>query len=77
MKKLIYISIILFLVFSCQKPEQRQCYKSTGEIITEFRPLNDFSVIVLNDNIKLGLTQSTENSATINSGKNLINYIET
>ena len=77
MNKLIYISFISLIVFSCKKPEDRACYKSTGNTISELRPLGDFTTIVLNDNIELKLNQSTENTATITSGENLINSINT
>ena len=77
MNKVIYISIIIISIFSCRKPEDRQCYKSTGKTISEFRDLENFSVIVLNDNIELVLNQSADNNTTISSGENLINFIKT
>ena len=77
MKKLIYISIVILAFNSCKKPQDRACYKSTGDTISETREITDFSTVILNDNIKLVLTQSAENAIEINSGENLINFIKT
>ena len=77
MKKLIYILCFIVFLISCQKSEDRICYKSTGKTISELRSLENFTVLVLTDNIALKLHQSIENSATITAGNNLINFIQT
>ena len=77
MKKLIYILCFIVFLISCQKLEDRICYKSTGKTISELRALENFTVLVLTDNIELRLHQSIENSATITAGNNLINFIQT
>ena len=77
MKKLIYILCFIVFLISCQKSEDRICYKSTGKTISELRALENFTVLVLTDNIELKLHQSIENSATITAGNNLINFIQT
>lgn len=77
MKTILYITLLFTTCFSCKKPGDRACYKSTGKNVSEVRILDNFSTIILNDNIQLNISQSTENKATINSGKNLTKWIKT
>lgn len=77
MKKGTVILLIVTFAFACKKPEDRICYKSTGSITKEIRTLENFSFIVLEDNIELHLKQGLENNVEISSGVNLINFIKT
>jgi len=70
------ILLIILGFYACKK-DSGNCFKSTGEIITEERQFNDFTTIVLNDNINLLLTPSPSNSLTVSAGKNLMNKIIT
>jgi hypothetical protein len=65
------------MVASCAKPEDRPCFKSTGEMVEETRALSAFKNIVVSDNIELILTQTNATNATVISGKNLQNFIIT
>jgi len=53
------------------------CFKSTGPITTEERPITGFHTIELNNNIDLELQSSNSNSLSIEAGKNLLDGIRT
>jgi len=63
--------------FSSCKKDPGDCFKSTGEVIIEERQFEDFSTIVLNDNVDLLLTPSNSNTLTVSAGKNLMGKIVT
>ncbi len=75
--KLVHILLISCLLISCQKPENRDCFKGTGEIISETRNLNAFSHIQVNDNVNVKLIPSPNSKAELIAGKNLMNNIIT
>ena len=71
--------LVLLLVsgtFSCGK-SGGDCFKSSGETITETRNVTDFNTIILSENTDVILTQDTLNSVTVEAGKNIISGITT
>ncbi|PLX13357.1 MAG: hypothetical protein C0598_03775 [Marinilabiliales bacterium] len=70
----LFILFISLGIQSCKK-DLGDCFKSTGEITTEFRELNSVSNIILRDNINLMLIPSDSNGIEITAGKNLLNKI--
>jgi len=78
MRRFVHIAVI-FLVFasSCEKNSAGDCFKSTGSITIEERPITGFHTIELNDNIDLELQSSNINSLSIEAGKNLLDGIKT
>ncbi|MFP5470410.1 MAG: GIN domain-containing protein [Bacteroidia bacterium] len=72
-----YLFIVAVVLSSCKKAEDRACFKSLGKVTTEIRSLNNFKHIYISDNIELQLTPSTKNEVSINSPKNLLNFITT
>lgn len=77
MRRLAVISMVVLLAAACKKPEDRMCYKSIGEVVTETRSIPYFNRIDLNNRINLILTQDTTESISIEGGKNLLNFVET
>lgn len=77
MKNTIYISILLTMVFSCKKAEDRKCWKSAGKQIEKIIYLSEFNELEIGQHISVTLIQDTVNYAIIKGAENLINLIET
>jgi len=73
----LFMILLIVMGFSSCKKDPGDCFKSTGEVITEDRQIEDFSIIVLNDNVDLLLTSSNSNTLTVSAGKNLMSKIIT
>ena len=63
-------------MFSCKKPENRKCFKSSGSNSTIRIDLNNFDKLVLKKGIKYKLIQDDSTYLKISGGKNLLNFIE-
>jgi hypothetical protein len=74
--KIFMVLLISVVFYSCKK-DPGDCFKSTGEVIKEERQFEDFSTIVLNDNIDLLLIPSNSNTLTVSAGKNIMSKIIT
>lgn len=72
-----FLIILTIFVFSCKKGEEAGCFTRTGDIKKESRTLENFSKIILYDNINVILIPGTENKAEIEAGENLIGGIST
>ena len=78
MKKILLILIIGLILFnSCKKGVVRDCFKSTGKLTDELRSIENFSSILLKDNVNLILCKSENNSIRVTAGSNLISGIIT
>lgn len=76
----LYYSLIIVLgifLLSCEKGDPTDCFKNTGEDITETRAISSFNKIVLEDNINLVLTQSDAYSIKVHGGKNVLKKVRT
>lgn len=81
-KLLKWINIFTFLILlvglnSCKKGDPTDCFKSTGDDITQERPATAFDKIVLNDNVNLVLTQGEDYSISVTGGKNVLKKVRT
>ena len=76
MKVTAYIILIL-IVFSCKKPEDRACIKSTGELKTVEINVPTFDKLWLGPHMKYVLVQDTVEKVVISGGENLLNFITT
>ena len=73
MKKIFFISVVSFLLFSCEKPGD--CIKSTGQMVTKEIPAKPFDVIYVYAGIGLVVKEGPEYKVEIRSGENLIDDI--
>lgn len=78
MKSLIQLSI-LFLFFStaCKKDNKSDCFKGTGEIITETREISGFDSIYVQNNINVVITIDTIWEIKVEAGENMLPKIIT
>ena len=75
MKLIVALSIGIFLLFSCKKPENRPCWKTAGtdtEMTIEVEP---FSKLFLREHVEFVLVQDTVEKVVLSGGKNLLNFI--
>ncbi|MFH0865167.1 MAG: DUF2807 domain-containing protein [Bacteroidota bacterium] len=77
MRKLIQIFLLIIIIASCSKEKQCDCLKSTGDIITEERPVAPFTEIKIEDKINLFLKQDSFYSVRVEAGENLLSDIIT
>lgn len=75
--RFLHIILVFFILTSCQKPENRSCWKSIGDETSETRDLQAFSTLVIKDNIEVELIPDEQQEAEVTSGKNLLNFITT
>lgn len=64
------------IAFSCKSPEERTCFKGSGELVRETVSLPEFSSIEIHDRIRVILIQDTLDYAVIETGSGLIQHIE-
>jgi hypothetical protein len=74
-----FIVILVFYcsIAACKKANRFDCIKRTGEIQTDSRPLNNFDIIDVQNNVDILLIQDSVCYTVIEAGKNLISNIET
>jgi hypothetical protein len=75
MKRLIFISIVMALLFSCKKAEDRTCLKSIGEDAVLDVPVTDFNQLFLLQNLNYTLVADTASFIRLKGGRNLLNMI--
>ena len=79
-KQIHYFIFFLFILaasVSCNKDSAPDYLQTTGEIVREERPVEDFTEIELYHKINVVLTQDIQNKIEIEAGKNLIPDITT
>lgn len=70
------LPIVLLVLLSCKKTEDRNCFKTVGELTTREIALEDFDKLYLGPHLKYVLVQDTVNKVVLTGGKNLLNFIE-
>lgn len=75
MKNSIFILILITILFSCKKPENRRCLKTVGNITEKEIFLESFDKLKLFEHIKYVLIQDSTNKIILKGGKNLLNEI--
>lgn len=75
MKQLFISLIIISILISCKKPENRTCLKSVGNIIEKEISLENYDKLILNEHIKYILVQDSTNKIILKGGGNLLNEI--
>ncbi|MDH4471884.1 MAG: DUF2807 domain-containing protein [Fluviicola sp.] len=61
---------------ACKKPEDRKCFKSTGEDTTLEIPLSDFDRLKLHPHVAYVLIQDSTDKVVIKGGKNVVKLVE-
>ena len=68
--------LISILVFSCKKPEDRSCFKKSGELSARTYYFGAFNQLHLKEHITFKLVQDSTNKVLVRGGNNLLNFIE-
>jgi len=72
------VLVLLILGFTtCKKADPTDCFRVTGDDVTESREAGKYYKIVLNDNVNLIITQDTFNSIEVTAGEKLIKKVTT
>ena len=75
-KKVCYFISIILLIYSCNKSNERPCWKSNGNKITITTPFTEtFKNIELNDDVNLILINDSLNFFDIEGPENLVEHI--
>ncbi|CAN5374319.1 hypothetical protein BH09BAC5_BH09BAC5_20920 [soil metagenome] len=79
MKKNILYLLFLFVLpmWMCRKETACDCFKGTGEVITETRQLPVFTSVYVEDNVNLIFQEDTVQKVEVKAGKHLIKNILT
>lgn len=76
MKKLIALSVLYVLIFSCKKSNDRSCFKSNGTEKEIEYALDSVDRFKLYKNIRYHIYQDTLRKVIIKGGENVVNLIE-
>src|SRR5688500_6661667 len=80
MKSIKYISrcfVLCLLLVSCKKENLFDCFKSTGDIVTERRSIEPFTETIIFDNVNVIIVQDSLTYLEVNAGENLLPLIST
>ena len=69
------ISIACFFLSSCKKPEDRSCFKRSGDPDTLQLNLGEFDKLHLKEHITYYLVQDSVNKVVLHGGKNLLKQV--
>lgn len=73
----VYCVLTWALFTSCEKENMLDCFKSTGDVITERRSIGMFTEIVAYNNVNVILVQDSQTYLEVNAGENLLPLIVT
>lgn len=68
--------LISALVFSCKKPEDRSCFKKSGELSIRTYEFGSFNQLHLKEHLSYKLIQDSTNKVIVRGGNNLLNFVE-
>lgn len=68
--------ILIALVFSCGKPEERACFKKAGEMAIKVYEFGAFNQLHLKEHLTYKLIQDSTNKVLVRGGNNLLNFVE-
>lgn len=75
MRSLSFFVLMISILVSCKKPEDRKCAKSTGETDTLEMALDIFDRLHLHEHLVYELIQDSTNRVVLQGGKNLLNLV--
>lgn len=73
--KTIFTFLLLLLIFSCQKPAERACWKGAGNMIKQQVPFESFAFLHIHPHMKVVLIQDSLNYVEWEANENLMNYL--
>jgi hypothetical protein len=73
--KFTILIILVLVVFSCEKAEDRRCFKSVGNEIVKEIPLGDITKLYLQEQIVYTLVQDSINKVVLRGGENIVSFI--
>ncbi|MES2557415.1 MAG: DUF2807 domain-containing protein [Bacteroidota bacterium] len=76
MKYCLIVCLVVLGFTACKKPENRKCFKSTGDDTTLEIPLSEFDRLKLNPHLSYLLIQDSTDKVVIKGGKNVVNLVE-
>lgn len=76
MEKMRFISLLLLIVFSCKKPDERACLKKSGNNTKRIIHPGDFSKVYLKEHLSYMLIQDTSNYVVVDGGENLVGFVD-
>jgi hypothetical protein len=68
--------ILITLAYSCKKPEQRACFKKSGELAIKVHEFGAFNQLHLKEHLSYKLVQDSTNKVLVRGGNNLLNFVE-
>ncbi|MEN9700693.1 MAG: hypothetical protein RLZZ301_1891 [Bacteroidota bacterium] len=75
--KAVYFCFTLFLIWSCQKPSERPCWKNAGSPQLETRQLGAFQHLHVHPHLQVVLIQDSLDYIEVEAGAHLVPFIET
>ncbi|MBI3510039.1 MAG: DUF2807 domain-containing protein [Bacteroidetes bacterium] len=76
-KQFAYLLPLLLFSWNCKKENDCDCFKGTGEIVTEERQLPIFKSVLVENNINVIFLEDTFQRVSVEAGKHLIKLIKT
>ena len=76
MKQFLVFTFILSILTACKKPEERTCFKRTGDIDTLEVSVGGFDKLFLHEHVEYQLIQDSLDKVVLVGGKNLLGEIQ-
>lgn len=76
MMRLFFLCSFAFVVFSCEKAENRQCFKTAGDPSERVVIPPSFNKLKINEHVIVVLVQDSVEKIVLTGGKNLLNFID-
>lgn len=70
------LMILIALAFSCRKPEERACFKKSGEMAIKVQEFGAFNQLHLKEHLTYKLIQDSTNKVLVRGGNNLLNFVD-
>jgi hypothetical protein len=74
-KQSVFLTLLVFFLFSCKKVEDRRCFKSWGEETERIVNLDSFDKLILYEQIEYVLIQDSTDKLVIIGGENMVQLI--
>jgi len=76
MKNINLVLLLLIFGFACDSETANNCFQTSGEIIKQEVVVPNFSKILVNRGVELIISDSSEQSIIVETGRNLLNDVE-